>query len=757
MDYTYDKIEEKVEEIIEEKVDEIIEEKVEEKIEKEIKEKIKEDLLDILVNCVNDKKREVILPQKTKDLRKKFTDECEISRNKIVNMIEQIKLFRENSCVSDEQKEYAEEIETQAIFAIERLILYKWIKEGKTARIEFWTDKAFKKWKKTINKLKDENGKILNAGEICKIIETQLFYNCEITHKNHFYGYFTNPDYTFQNKENEDDLEGLCYESIEESKHIVSVISFSKMQDKELSKLPIEPYKKEWITYYKSFADARNIYSEEAYENKPFDDVCRKYKSIKHQDATKDNIEKQFIFEQYLDGFMISEIAMRYGMSGAYIWGVENWIKEKVDAKTKGFRAYIIDRISLSSEIMKHWLLFPLLDKLVADDLTIEQHFSANTREETKYCVNGNDLLERNVKDILKRTNIFYYANNKQVRKCDNVSEVNNYLYDEKREYWTVYEHQKLCLDYLLDDNDGKRRILFLSKSKSTRNNQSFSNIKRYFEEIFQYKKSEQDTYMAIYYLNQFVHFDSAVELIYGISKVMKITQNSAQNLKEEIVNLANEVVRLQKIMKCGTGMVIYEYFKGKWIELNGNEMYSEEDCKSFLQQLTDLIKNYLECEKIKDLQNYFYQNILQTNWDLIDDNIFKYRGEIVFRQDFCLGLQLCMTESSESNEVKKAYLLRLRKVLFDDIIFQIKEMIGKEFKSVQKEIFGEEFNSALIEMSGEELKLALKVMLKISDEAWQYVSQSFVGIQCDYNSRDKLSMLYNVIQNALINANYQD
>lgn len=702
-----------------------------------VEEKIKEDLLGILENCVNDKKRGDKPTRKIKALQPYHTAEYKKNRKIIEKTIEHIKLFRKNMCVSDEHKEYAKEIEIQAIFAITRLISDKWIKEdGKIEITKSGMDNIFEKWEKIINELKDKNGtngKTLNVGEICKIIKDRLFYNCEITHKNQFYGYFTNPEYTFKN---EDTQEDLCDESTVERKHKVSFIYSCEIDKKEYFKIPIEKYKLVWILYYRFYTEARIYSSEKAdrgYEKYPFDDVCRRYKGIKCQNISSKKHEKQVTFEQYLDGFMISEIAQIFGMSEAYIWGVENWIKEKFDIKTKGFRSHIIDRISFSSEMMKHWLLFPLLDKLVADDLTVAQRFNANTREETKYCVNGNDLLQRNVKDILKSTKIIYHANNKQVRNCDNVSEVNNYLCDEKREYWTVYEHQKLCLDYLLDDNDRKRRILFLSKSKTTRNNQSFSNIKRYFEEIFQYTESEQDTYMTIYYLNQFVHFDSAVELINGISKVMDITQKSARNLKEEIVNLANEVVRLQKIIKCGTGMVIYEYFKEKWVELKENEMYSEEDCKLFLQQLTDLIKNYLENEKIKDLQDYVYQNILQTSWYLIDDNIFKYRGEIDFRQDFCLGLQLCMTESSESKKDKEAYLLRLRKILFDDNIFQIKEMIGKEFKE------------------------AIKDMLKISDGAWEYVSKSFVGSRYDNNSRDKISNLYKVIQNALINANYQD
>lgn len=689
--------------------------------------KIKDNMFMILENSIKDGNRAVKITEKTKRLRPEYVENNSKRKKQLVAVIENIRGMQISNDIEERQKEYILKMEDLVPKAIGDIATEEWISKKKSSVNS-------KDCEKILERLKTAK-KVIEVERICEYIENRLFFEGIVNNTEYQRFYFINA-INFNDKKEENHEEVIfCHEEVIFCKPI-----FIAPLDFEVSsvKRGMEFYEKEWIRYYKKYGVECLLNPEE-------------YIHYILLDAQDGGIEK------YIEGFMYATMIRQFGIAGGYAWAIENWgkifvnyIKSEVvnpenetNVKLKkifykleseinysGFdlserETRIIQRTVFSEKVMKQWLLFALLDNLISDDISVGEKNPGNVHEINEHCATLLRRIKRNEKAILDGSRILNIVTNKQVRVGSNDNKIN--------EYYLVYKPQKECLEYLLSSRKNeKKRIFSFGKYQSPRDNQDFRSMCRHFKEIHSFQKGQKENYRNDFYLNQFIHLDSAVEIFYGISKMVKITQKTAKNLEREIVYLSNMIVLAQRKIRCGMGKILHECFG--FYNYSEIQKYTEKECGEVLMQLAEKLRKIIFDLHIEEIENDLKKNILESNWQKIDASIDSERAyEVVrldFKEDYIATITATMKNSVEPCERKNASD-KIRSGLYYNSINGIEVMVRNL-------------------MAGQ-----IQEKLQISQEAWEYTVDCFPELH-GASGRDKDSLLYKEIQHALINANYK-
>lgn len=711
--------------------------KIDEKTIGNMQTELKDNMIVILKNSLNEKKRAVKVTEKTKELRPEFVKNNLRRKKQLLAVIENIEGMQTNKEITEQQREYIMKLEDLVPTVIEEIIFEEWINKKKVSVID-------KDCKNVLRKLKDTrefSGKVIEVEKICKYIEQRLFLEL-VECKNTFWGYFINAINFFEKIEDKESVENYTGAILRQP-----VIMATPDIKVDVIRKNIDLHENNWIEYYEKNV-MKCLLNPAEYINYILTEAREQYREN----------QKGSRIIKYLDGFMLTTMIGRFGIAGGYTWAIENWGKffvnftdlrhqneavqfEKIFFKlgnkpdysglnSTEAEAIIIQRNIFSQQVMEQWLLFTLLDRLISDDISMLGQNSVNIQEKGEYCVALSQKIERNESAILNGSQILKVALNKQNRTGYNAA--------EKNAYYIVYEPQQGCLRYLLSDGEeGAKRIFSFGKYKSPRESQSFRNMYQHFEEIHQFQNNRKKNYGDDFYLNQFIHLDSAVEIFYGISRMLKVTQKTAKNLEREIIILSNAIVSAQRKIKCGIGKMLHDCFEF-YISIK-SEGYTEEECGEKLVQLAGKIQKIVFDLKVEEVQMDFQRKILELNWettektikDIINSEVFELVHIDFSQQDYVTTLSYLMKNYIMSADNRKIVNDKIREGLYKNEIAGITENVRNRWKD------------------------EIADRLQISKEAWVYTSNCFPELQGE-SGRDKNSCLYKEIQHALINANYE-
>lgn len=513
-----------------------------------IKEDIEKNLVGIIENCIQnsdekrdgEKNRHGLLTQRTEASRRRYVISVRHMEDVMKGAIRNIKFLEQGQCVSKEQEHYANELRKELVNTVFNLIFKeRWEKDSKISPEE-WDSSVFESWSFALQELMGKGAwsKILNLRELYNCINRSLFYNYQIAQRNSYWLYFQKPNYVFLAEETAHEYKKELGETSGELRtNRPSADIFSHIS----GKLDNRGYRVDWILFFYEQAQIQYNEAEKWYKNEVEEykggkeqnqELTEQENSKKNEDAYKEIVINFYIenycspyteyplddveakhrhdddyFQKFLDAFMISVVAKQFGCSGAYLWGSLQWFKGvfKYDEKSKSFltRRWV-DMIIYSKDVMKQRILFSLMERLTEDVITLSEQDKPTTSTELKYFYYSGQAISPDVANLLKNMKELHFA----VRK---------------KEEWSVYNYEKSCIEKLLqcaNDSTTRSYALFLKEKSSVQGTQSFQSIKNHF---FDEEEMETTDVVYAYCLNQFFFLDSALELVYGISKITEI------------------------------------------------------------------------------------------------------------------------------------------------------------------------------------------------------------------------------------------
>lgn len=687
---------------------------------------VQSNLFTILRNTLDENNRKVKVTEKARKLRAEFAVRKDERKKQLLAVMKNIEDAESNENVSEQHRQYVVRLKELMIHSILDIILSKWINRE--------NDEEQKCEEILTELLQGKHGRIIDVELICEYIETGLFLD-GLEFKNLFIRRYFENAMVFQEYSEKRESEEIYEKSVLRKLVIIENSDF-KLKN---VKYNLDSYENDLLTYYEQNEFMCTLDPAE-YINYILVKAREKYKLIENSNRIK----------KYLNGFMLATIIGYFEVIGGYVWALENWGNacinyiDTIHIKNSGIEIekiffeldkkadyskisiaeaekLIILKTIFSKEIMEEWLLLPLLDRLISDNLSMSERNRVSMREDAEHCVKLYNEIERNEREILDGSQVLKVAVNKQNRAVDN--------YAEKNEYYMTYMTHYGCLKYLLSiGEDGKKKILCLGEYQSPRENQGFLNMYQHFEKMHSFSVNRKENYGDDFYLNQFIHLDAAVELFYGISRMVRITQKTAKNLKSEIINLASAIVSAQRRVKCGMGKLLHDCFALQ--SPSQNQKYTEQECGKALRELAENIQETVDNIEIENIQDDFRGKILELNWEEIDNNLFEQDGEIDFSRDYVATI----------SKLIEYYIVPDRRRRVDDKIRN--NLYDKEISDIADIVQGKWKNQ-------------IQDRLRISQEAWEYTVDCFPELH-GASGRDKDSLLYKEIQHALINANYK-
>ena len=687
---------------------------------------VQSNLFTILRNTLDEKNRKVKVTEKARKLRAEFAVRKDERKKQLLAVMKNIEDAELNENVSEQHRQYVVRLEELMIHSILDIIFSKWINRE--------NDEEQKCEEILTELLQGKNGRIIDVELICEYIETGLFLE-GLEFKNLFIRRYFEDAMVFQEYSEKRESEEIYEKSVLRK---LVIIENSDLKLKNV-KNNMDSYENDLLKYYEQNEFMCALDPAE-YINYILVKAREKYKLIENSNRIK----------KYLNGFMLATIIGYFEVIGGYVWALENWGNacvnyiDTIHIKNSGVEIekiffeldkkadyskisiaeaekLIILKTIFSKEIMEEWLLLPLLDRLISDNLSMSERNRVSMREDAEHCVKLFNEIERNEREILEGSQVLKVATNKQNRAVDN--------YAEKNEYYMTYMTHHGCLKYLLSiGEDGKKKILCLGEYQSPRENQGFLNMYRHFAEMHSFQINQKENYGDDFYLNQFIHLDAAVELFYGISRMVSVTQKTAKNLKSEIISLSNVIVSTQKRIKCGMGKILHDCFE---LQISSrNQKYTEQECGKILRELTQNIQKTVADIEIENIRDNFRGKILELNWEEIDNNMLDMDGELNFSKDYIATISKLIQYYIVPDRRRRVND-KIRNSLYDKGIDDIADIVQGKWKN------------------------RIQDRLRISQEAWRYTLDCFPELH-GASGRDKDSRLYKEIQHALINANYQ-
>lgn len=702
----------------------------EENVIDEIMKLISDNLIEILENSINESKKVNKLTVRTKTLRPEYSINYERNRKCITQIIEKISNLRKNKILDEYNREYAKELERLAIFAVYNFMSYK------LEKCERQTVKAWSTYIDSSIQKNGENGKSVNAAQVIVEIREALFYQY-IKQENNFFSRFE-----YENKAEEN----IQYED-----------------DKNIPYQVIKPYfdNEEIRCKIDELADHKH-------------EVLNEYASRITMISCNEKLPRgvmHFMFSEYykedfsifFDVCKIGVYTYCKGLERGYMWGVDNWCDipvnhftyekmeqgESYDRECYNTENYaikanwvdlyykkdLIEKHIFSEKNMSQWLLISTLERLTADYLSFESNNSVGTGTNLFILDGIDDVINKRTINTIQKTNIFKVARVKgNIDKKDDNTD---------RDCWCIYSFQKACLDYMIGENFFK--VLQIKKENSIYF--TFSSMKNYFDNINVGINKFDLLFCNIYYLNQFVHFDVAVELCYGLEKLCGLSKKGGKELFdeiwEEIRKLAIVAVHLQEGIKCGVGEIIHDCIIRKIKEKETLEITTVEEYKRCLNEITELLGYYISDVDVEYMKKILYEEILKNSW-------FVKTPREIGGEEIKTNQEL----KEEKKSVEPKVGVTFDQNLFADIeVLKRRNVLDKNgTNKISKVIYEGNIKKILAELS-KNMQMEMTIQLGISEEAWSWAKENLSNV----SKQSKWYAIYNKIQKVLLQENYDE
>lgn len=440
---------------------------------------------------------------------------------------------------------------------------------------------------------------------------------------------------------------------------------------------------------------------------------------------------RKITFEEYLDGYITEKLCTYCTKPLSYRTLLLNSKEERLQEDIRR----IIIRNVFSPHIMKNWLLFSCLERLISENITFSDGYSGGNSNVPEFCVNIDMDMEDKIKTIQNDLKVFRFVRNKKqeyekLSKTlteDEAERKKNRLVEKARGY-IVYEYQKQCFEFVTDPELELEinEYGFFSANNKKSSKHAFYNINIIFEKMREFGDDDFSPF-SDYYLNQIMLMDSAVELAYGCMARLK---RKKINVSEECFDsLLDRIVWLHNLIHVGAGKIVKECFERFAYE----DLSDDKDISYFLEQFNAALSVEFFHNIGREsyyIREEFYRRLISMGQNSINDNWFQYRGELDYGINFYSNTKQLL-EELETDEDKEAYIDRLKKSVYESNIRKSLNLLKNIWKK----------------------DVEVKNELLVSKEAWEYCEK--YSETPEYKSRNKHSDFYKTIQGKLIYKNY--
>lgn len=464
-------------------------------------------------------------------------------------------------------------------------------------------------------------------------------------------------------------------------------------------------------------------------------------------------------WDEFMNVFLIVQIASFFGPLAGYIWGIKNLRGYDMISRFKYHEetekmdlAAIIFEASMSKKILSSNLLLWEYDRIMQEGISFLQKGGMNITVTARPGWGremGDDrspLISPGLKIFLNNFPILKVK--PHIRRREESGEDTIEL---------IYDHQRIFVEFLdsfcHDDTIKKRyQHLKINENKKgetciVRSDHSFHMIYGNFELLEEMSKErknfEVNDIFSAYYYNLFVHFDSAAELFWQAmehNKRGKYGRRPVPELNEQIEDsiqrIAVSIQELQKTIGVRTGSVLRACFS-----------YLEEAEMSFEDKavlIADVLERVCLKDFIEQLQQEFHKTFIKVQLRRYNTKYREHKREEKCEEEVILNNLLTIDYFSEAiniyDEVNRRRIVNDWKE--DEINFLHKLIITKNEDFLRDRI--KDMKKTDIYDKNSEIIESIRRIFKNEEDYGE-----------KRRHRDKASLLYKMIQGSFINANW--